>query len=171
MSVLPADHWIPACLDSCHGSRVFQRHCTSGGFVAICYLLAAADGRIPQLFQGAEVQKKRWNRTMGGTSPWHSRHKLGGEFSEAPVVSEQIQGWGYAASAEAPSVDAWRMVESGRPFSSHAGRNGVPTGGNHLFEDGHVTWYKASEIGLGSLAHGGASPDRGMLCFYKVRLE
>ncbi len=26
------------------------------------------------------------------------------------------------------------------PVANHAGKNGIPTGGNFLYEDGHVTW-------------------------------
>ena len=48
--------------------------------------------------------------------------------------------------------------------ASHFAARGVPEGGNFLFEDGHVDWYKASRIGLGA---GGGTIGTWM-CFFKV---
>ena len=54
------------------------------------------------------------------------------------------------------------------PSSNHAGNGNVPTGGNHLYEDGHVEWLRfkwagpargaasASQIGVGCQMPGGS---------------
>ena len=44
----------------------------------------------------------------------------------------------------------------------HRQGNGIMQGGNFLFEDGHVSWYNESQIGLGSRI----GP---WLCFYNVQ--
>lgn len=48
------------------------------------------------------------------------------------------------------------------PLSSHVLKAGEPEGGNFLFEDGHVMWYKSRAIDVGS-----TSPT-GWLAFYQV---
>jgi prepilin-type processing-associated H-X9-DG protein len=52
----------------------------------------------------------------------------------------------------------------GVPFSSHIGPTGEPTGGNFLFQDGHVAWYESGKVDLGATTGG-------WKFFYKIPLD
>jgi prepilin-type N-terminal cleavage/methylation domain-containing protein len=58
------------------------------------------------------------------------RKKFGGPYRKAPTVFDRLQqynaGWD----------------QSGIPSAVHRGKGNVPTGGNFLYEDGHVEWRK-----------------------------
>jgi prepilin-type N-terminal cleavage/methylation domain-containing protein len=68
---------------------------------------------------------------------WYTRKKLGSNYRNAPVMADSIE-----------TVNgSWNQNFTGAfsysgPGSNHAGSAGVPTGGNFLFEDGHVEWVK-----------------------------
>jgi hypothetical protein len=47
------------------------------------------------------------------------------------------------------------------PYASHINSKGEPIGGNFLFEDGHVDWYKREKTTLGA-------SDGSWLLFYKI---
>ena len=49
-------------------------------------------------------------------------------------------------------------------LSSHVLRGVEPVGGNFLFEDGHVRWYRSREVDVGS-----TSPT-GWLAFYQIQI-
>jgi prepilin-type N-terminal cleavage/methylation domain-containing protein len=72
--------------------------------------------------------------------PWITRTKLGGQYRLAPVMGDSIE------TAGPPSP--WYLTISvngynySGPGANHAGKGGVPTGGNFLYEDGHVSWTK-----------------------------
>jgi prepilin-type N-terminal cleavage/methylation domain-containing protein len=79
-------------------------------------------------------------------SGWATRQKMGGNYHLAPVMSDRLQGTGtWSVSANKGSDIQW--VDSDNnitvPSANHpnTSRGNVPTGGNFLFEDGHVTWY------------------------------
>jgi prepilin-type N-terminal cleavage/methylation domain-containing protein len=57
---------------------------------------------------------------------WVNKKRPSGKYKSAPIASDMLQFDG--------SVNSWSKA------SSHIKRD-VPTGGNFLFEDGHVTWY------------------------------
>lgn len=79
--------------------------------------------------------------------------KFGKEYRNAPIMSDMIQSSG----------GAWGG--SGAPFSSHRARNGnVPTGGNFLFEDGHVVWIRFDEVQIGATMPGWEF-------WYKIEIE
>jgi prepilin-type N-terminal cleavage/methylation domain-containing protein len=65
---------------------------------------------------------------------WYYRKKFGRQYHNAPVMVDAMETSG-ANNWNAPAG------YSG-PDSNHAGNNGVPIGGNFLFEDGHVEWVK-----------------------------
>jgi prepilin-type N-terminal cleavage/methylation domain-containing protein len=95
--------------------------------------------------------------TIGGTynspgcflGPWFYRTKLGGPYRLAPMMADHIQ----------EQASSW--TDSGVPFASHRGKANVPTGGNFLYEDGHVAWHKFNlanykgTINIGILQPGG----------------
>ncbi|MBI4327748.1 MAG: FG-GAP repeat protein [Chloroflexi bacterium] len=88
------------------------------------------------------------NWTVGGTGPWHTRQRLGGEFADAPVVVDRLM-----SLLEGKADMLWISREADTrllPFSAHAGRKGEPLGGNFLFADGHVVWYRRARIEVAS---------------------
>ena len=73
--------------------------------------------------------------SAAGVAPWFYRTKIGGPYRNAPVMADMIQS----------KRGAWMddpLNGKSFPTSSHRGPAAVPTGGNFLFEDGHVTWRK-----------------------------
>jgi prepilin-type N-terminal cleavage/methylation domain-containing protein len=80
--------------------------------------------------------------TIYDTEPyaqWYYRIKLGLKYRNAPVVADSIE----TSTASNP----WNVSFTGAfnysgPGSNHAGKGSVPTGGNFLYEDGHLGWVK-----------------------------
>jgi prepilin-type N-terminal cleavage/methylation domain-containing protein len=87
-----------------------------------------------------------WDYNSAGLQGWHFRQKLGGPYRLAPIMSDRLQGLGsWDISANKGSL-TWSIVYNGKSAmtASHRGNGGVPIGGQFLFEDGHVVWYKFS---------------------------
>jgi prepilin-type N-terminal cleavage/methylation domain-containing protein len=104
-----------------------------------------------------------WAYNSAGLEGWHSRKKLGGEFSDAPILIDRLQGLGtWDQKSNTGRID-WYTVDAGKriPTAVHRVKNGEPSGGNFLFEDGYVSWYKRSAVQLGSA-------DGGWQLFYKI---
>ena len=77
------------------------------------------------------------SRYLTPYAQWYARKKLGSTYHHAPVMGDSIEtanGSWYQNFTGAFSYNG--------PGSNHAGSAGVPTGGNFLFEDGHVEWVK-----------------------------
>lgn len=78
-----------------------------------------------------------WNYNSAGFGGWHSRKKFGGPYRATPMMSDRLQatsgGGGYT----------WSTTFNGQSvmLASHRTAGGVPTGGQFLFEDGHVDWH------------------------------
>ena len=70
--------------------------------------------------------------SVPGLLGWHLRKKFGTKFRLAPIITDQLQSQGIAN---------W-VSSSGIRWGSHRDKNNIPTGGNFLFEDGHVQWYR-----------------------------
>ena len=100
-----------------------------------------------------------WEYDINGIGAWHTRKKIGGEFRNAPVLTDRLQGLGTWSPRLNKGTVNWYTGTI--PTAVHRGKNGEPTGGNFLFEDGHVSWYKRPNVELGS--KGGD-----WLCFYKI---
>jgi prepilin-type N-terminal cleavage/methylation domain-containing protein len=74
-----------------------------------------------------------YDDVIPGLSEWFYRKKLDGSYRKAPIMMDRLHevqngGW----------IDTLGSVSA--PSSSHAGTGNVPTGGNFLYEDGHVEW-------------------------------
>ncbi len=81
---------------------------------------------------GRDNSVSTWNYDSQGFGGWHTRTKFGSQYRETPTMSDQLQ-----------SINGTTWVNStGLRMASHRGANNVPTGGNFLFEDGRVQWYK-----------------------------
>ena len=80
-----------------------------------------------------------WSYDAFGLGNWClNRKKFGGQYRKAPVMMDRLQSTSSMGWYDAPF--GIRYVDS-----CHAGNNGVPAGGNFLFEDGHVEWRKFSD--------------------------
>jgi prepilin-type N-terminal cleavage/methylation domain-containing protein len=84
----------------------------------------------------------------GAGNGWVEKKKFGQHFKNAPIASDMLQYF--------TGDGSWAR------YSSHTKGN-KPTGGNFLFEDGHVLWYDYSEV-----TQGGAVD--GFLFFYKIKI-
>ncbi len=103
----------------------------------------------------------QWDyNTPNRLEPWFTRQKLAGPYRNAPLMVDKIQANGSSPT----SITSWygsTGTGTGRfPFANHRNPAGVSTGGNFLYEDGHVTWRKfdlakpQTTIDVGSSASG-----------------
>jgi prepilin-type N-terminal cleavage/methylation domain-containing protein len=79
-------------------------------------------------------------------SGWVTRQKMGGQFRLAPIMCDKLQATGFWNTSANAGDLTWIGSEDGItvPLSNHSdvGRGNTPTGGNFLFEDGHVAWFR-----------------------------
>jgi prepilin-type processing-associated H-X9-DG protein len=116
-----------------------------------------------------EVAQSDVSSFAKGTAEWFYRTKLGTVFRRAPVLIDKNQ-----ATSTGPTTTnmydsrlSWFTVIDGRRVLTGTHRQshgGAPEGGNFLFEDGHVEWFKGQRISLGA---GGGSIGTWM-CFFKI---
>lgn len=101
-----------------------------------------------------------WPYNSAGIDAWHFRKKLGGAFRAAPIMIDRIQAVGsWNISANKGTV-TWSTDFNGKSImtAAHRDNGGAPTGGEFLYEDGHVEWrgFKLSNardsIDVGSMA-------------------
>lgn len=84
-----------------------------------------------------------WPYNSAGLGGWHFRKKLGTQYRLAPTMSDRLQGVGNWNLAANQGSLQWKTTFSdGRLYltASHRDVAGTPTGGNFLYEDGHVEW-------------------------------
>ncbi len=104
----------------------------------------------------------------GNVSQWLQRTRLDSSYAaEGPIIGDmlQIQGTLGAMPAGKPTgTPTVKVTVGGQSVAttSHRASTGMMEGGNFLFEDGHVTWYKEDKIFLGSQI----GP---WLCYYNVQ--
>jgi prepilin-type N-terminal cleavage/methylation domain-containing protein len=100
-----------------------------------------------------------------GTDNWFFRNKLGGRYSQAPILIDRLQGIGPVTTNVYDSRLTWTTDFDGKRVltSVHRRSNGAPEGGNFAFEDGHAQWFGGSKVGLGW--SGGAGSWQ---CFFKI---
>lgn len=85
-----------------------------------------------------------WPYNSASLAHWHFKKKLGGLYRSAPIMSDRLQAVGsWNVNANKGSV-GWSVTSDGKtvPSASHRTTGGKPTGGQFLFEDGHVQWYR-----------------------------
>ena len=76
------------------------------------------------------------NNYMGNVQGWMTqRPKMGGPYRLAPTMADILQ---------CTAAGSWYYTQYGFTYTlgNHPGNSGVPTGGNFLYEDGHVSWQK-----------------------------
>jgi prepilin-type N-terminal cleavage/methylation domain-containing protein len=103
------------------------------------------------LNMGATLIGYHWLPTRGGWTapvtayiPWYARTKLGKQYRRAPVMADCIEIGAYGPQPGSWMISGMTIGTSSYsgPGSTHAGKGGVPYGGNFLYEDGHVEWIK-----------------------------
>ena len=80
-----------------------------------------------------------YDLNVNGVENWCTRTKLGGIVHTAPIMADKLAGggtWNVAANTGNMSFGGTP------PLNNHIGSSKVPSGGNFLFEDGHVQWHK-----------------------------
>lgn len=101
---------------------------------------------------------------VSGLQNWVVKKKFGGEFVKAPIMMDMKQAQGSAAPPGTnPQVSTWYYDSPTTPYASHIQASGEPYGGNFLFEDGRVAWYKTRDIGVGMTG-------QSWLMYYKIAL-
>ncbi len=105
----------------------------------------------------------------GNVPNWLTRTRLGSAYADGPIVTDMLQVLGTPGAQPTGrpftlTAPAWKTTVAGVQVSStsHRGTTGAMEGGNFLFEDGHVAWYKENVINLGSQIGG-------WLCFYNIQ--
>lgn len=77
-----------------------------------------------------------------GIAPWFYRTKLGSNYRKAPIMMDKLH------EIVGGSYGSWTDNLNGPvPSSNHAGNGNLPSGGNYLYEDGHVEWLKFKWLG------------------------
>jgi prepilin-type N-terminal cleavage/methylation domain-containing protein len=104
-----------------------------------------------------------WSYNSQRLGGWAGKKKSNADFKDAPLLMD------LKLAAGTVGVDGQNAVimEGGwgsPPISSHVLRGGEPVGGNSLFEDGHVRWYRSREVDVGSTGAGG------WLAFYQLQI-
>jgi hypothetical protein len=87
-----------------------------------------------------------YNYNYAGVQGWVQKKKFGGEFVKAPIVMDMKQAIGSPPPPGSSGNMQWFNPSPRIAYSGHAGRTGEPVGGNFLFEDGRVSWYKSKDI-------------------------
>ncbi|MGA2246535.1 MAG: prepilin-type N-terminal cleavage/methylation domain-containing protein [Verrucomicrobiota bacterium] len=109
------------CPDDLWHRYVEQQPGYTTNLIGYCYLPGRADN-------GDISVDDNYNST--GLQGWFTRKKLDSSFRRAPTMVDRLQQLGAG----------W--MDEGVDLSVHRGRGNVPTGGNFVYEDGHVEWHK-----------------------------
>src|SRR6266487_3356146 len=109
-----------------------------------------------------------WLYDSAGLGGWHSRRKFGGQYRRAPIMSDRLQAVGSWNPAANNGFVTWSTPYNGLTIqtANHREKGGVPAGGQFLFEDGHVEWFKFNvKNARGTVDVGSASS--GWVLFYR----
>jgi prepilin-type N-terminal cleavage/methylation domain-containing protein len=89
----------------------------------------------------SNLQNMTYYQMNANYQNWYTRTKVNQGYRNAPVMVDTIDtdpGW--IISKNVPGFGGGYTYNG--PGANHAGNAGVPTGGNFLYEDGHVSWVK-----------------------------
>ena len=111
-----------------------------------------------------------WNYGTCGLTGWVTRQKLGGQFRLTPIMSDRLQATGTWNPTANTGTLGWTDTDGTLtvPTANHAdlGTGNVPKGGNFLYEDGHVTWFRFDVNNARATVDVG-SYEGNWVCFYK----
>jgi prepilin-type processing-associated H-X9-DG protein len=98
-----------------------------------------------------------------GTTEWFTKKRLGGPFSQAPILIDRLQGVGpKTTNIYDPRLTWTTDYENKKVLTAvHRVQKGAPSGGNFLFEDGHVEWVNGKRVSLGATVGS-------WMCFFKI---
>jgi prepilin-type N-terminal cleavage/methylation domain-containing protein len=101
-----------------------------------------------------------------GINEWFTRTKMGGPYSQAPVLIDRLQAVGPRTTNIYDPRLSWTTDYNGKKVLTavHRGSRGAPDGGNFLFEDGHVEWFKGQKVSLGAAIGS-------WMCFFKIPVQ
>ena len=101
-----------------------------------------------------------------GTEQWFYRNKLGGKYAQAPILIDRLQGIGPQTTNIYDPKLTWTTDYNGKKVATAVHRidRGAPSGGNFLFEDGHVEWFQGRKVSLGA----GGGDIGTWMCFFKI---
>jgi len=103
-----------------------------------------------------------WNYNSQRLGGWASKKKLDGPFKNAPILMDiKLAAGTVGADGKNAKINPGGWGGAGG-LSSHVLKGGEPMGGNFLFEDGHVTWFRSREVDVGSTS------TTGWLAFYQI---
>jgi len=104
-----------------------------------------------------------------GTAPWFFRNKLGGQYSQAPVLIDRLQGVGPMTTNVYDPRLVWTTDYNGKKVLTavHRVARGAPAGGNFLFEDGHAEWFPGQRVSLGA----GGGRIQNWMCFFNIPVQ
>jgi prepilin-type N-terminal cleavage/methylation domain-containing protein len=105
-----------------------------------------------------------YNYDLVGLLGWVTKKKLGGDFRKAPIAMDMKQAYGSLPPPGTTGNVRWFQSSPHIPISSHIRSSGEPYGGNFLFEDGRVEWYRSPQVD-------GALTGEGWVFFYKINVE
>jgi prepilin-type N-terminal cleavage/methylation domain-containing protein len=97
---------------------------------------------------------------------WGYRLKMGGAYRYAPILVDRCEAIGTSqVTMDDPGL-AWTdsALPNNPAISNHRDPHLISTGGNFLFEDSHVQWFKKKQITIG------AAPGQ-WLCFYNIPVK
>jgi prepilin-type N-terminal cleavage/methylation domain-containing protein len=128
-------------------SRSDVLYCPEDQFHRLVETTEIGSDSVPQLigyfYLPGRTQYSGWDYDLAGIGEWHYRKKLGGQFHNAPIMSDKIQGIGsWNIKVNTGSLKWTSGNGQSVMLSNHRGGGGVPVGGQFLFEDGHVEWRK-----------------------------
>jgi prepilin-type N-terminal cleavage/methylation domain-containing protein len=112
-----------------------------------------------------------WDYSNCGVAAWSTRKKFGGLYRGAPTMSDRLQANGTWNTAANTGSLVWTDTAANEtvPSANHweTGTGNVPNGGNFLFEDGGVTWYRF-DVGNPRGTVDAGCVEGGWVCFYKI---
>jgi prepilin-type N-terminal cleavage/methylation domain-containing protein len=170
------DYLLPNRRGTRAGMRKLQDvlYCPTDEWHRIAETSMIASDDVPQLIgyfylPGRENNSyNSWNYRSAGLGEWHFRKKLGSSYRQAPTMSDRLQGVGNWSINGNKGAVTWSTPFEGKTYAtaSHRAKGGAPTGGNFLFEDGHVEWRKFNLSNPRSTIDVGSTTDNWVL-FYK----
>ncbi len=112
-----------------------------------------------------------WTYNNCGLAGWTLRTKFGGDYHLAPVMGDRLQATGTWNTAANTGTLGWTDSDDSItvPSANHSdlGKANVPIGGNFLFEDGRVIWFRFNATNPRATVDAGCV-EGGWSLFYKV---
>lgn len=105
-----------------------------------------------------------YDYNISGVQDWVTKKKFGGTCAKAPVLMDMKQAMGPPPPPGTSGNVEWYSSNPRLGYSSHIQHSGEPFGGNYLFEDGRVQWYKTKSIDA-------ACTGQGWVFCYKIPLD